>query len=102
VLLDLKDQLVKQQNDSAMGELKLEDGGGEKWRWARQGKLFIGERGRADVGLHPYPHLQPNRRSAQVCYEFGSVLITPLFRFFTPKSSRFVGRGQVGTGTGCT
>jgi hypothetical protein len=54
-------------------------------------QLFIGERGRADVGPHPYPHLQPNQRSSRVCYEFGSVFITPRFHFFTPKSSRFAG-----------
>jgi hypothetical protein len=64
-------------------------------------QLFIGERGRVNVGLHPYPHLQPNQRSSRVCYEFGSVFITPRFHFFTLKSSRFAGRGLVGTGTGC-
>jgi hypothetical protein len=101
VLPNPKDRLEKQRNDSATGEVKLEDDGGEKWRWNLQVQLFIGERGRADAGLHPYPHLQPNRRFARVCYEFSSVLITPRFRFFTLKSSQFVGRGRVDTGMGC-
>jgi hypothetical protein len=72
VLPNPKDRLEKQRNDSATGEAKLEDDGGEKWRWGLQVQLFIGERGRADAGLHPYPHLQPNRRFARVCYEFSS------------------------------
>jgi hypothetical protein len=57
VLPNQKDWLEKQWNHSATGELNLEDGGGESWQWGRQGQLFIGERGRADVGLRPYPHL---------------------------------------------
>jgi hypothetical protein len=31
VLPNPKDRLEKQRNDSATGELKLEDDGGEKW-----------------------------------------------------------------------